>query len=209
MTGAVDTATTRDAGIQPPVEAASAAAPTGRGPDAPAPGDEQTLHDPLWQARSERNEYLDTLQRVQAEYDNYRRRARREQAEQHDRGGQALAEKLLPVLDSFDAARAHAPDVLAPLHSALTTRCAAPGWSGSTRRVSRSIPRSRTPSSSCPGRTSDRPPRTVPGRRRVPRRWSWTRCCVRATAGAAGWFGRRWCGSAASDSRARSRREGR
>ncbi len=119
MTGAVDTATTRDAGIQPPVEAPSAAAPTGRGPAAPAPGDEQTLHDPLWQARGERDEYLDTLQRVQAEYDNYRRRARREQSEQHDRGGQALVEKLLPVLDSFDAARAHAPDVLAPLHSAL------------------------------------------------------------------------------------------
>jgi molecular chaperone GrpE len=119
MTGAVDTATTRDAGIQPLVEAACEAAPTGRGPDAPTPSDDQTLQDQLSQARRQRDEYLDTLQRVQAEYDNYRRRARREQSEQHDRGGQALAEKLLPVLDSFDAARAHAPDVLAPLQSAL------------------------------------------------------------------------------------------
>ncbi len=116
---AADTATTRDTGTERPVEAASVAAATGRGPDAPAQGDEQTLQDQLSQARSERDEYLDTLQRVQAEYDNYRRRARREQSEQHERGAQALAEKLLPVLDSFDAARAHSPDVLAPLHSAL------------------------------------------------------------------------------------------
>jgi molecular chaperone GrpE len=116
VTGPADTATTPDTGTEPPVEVASAAAATGRGPDEQAQGDEKTLHDQLSQARSERDEYLHTLQRVQAEYDN---RARREQAEQHDRGGQALAEKLLPVLDSFDAARAHAPAVLAPLHSAL------------------------------------------------------------------------------------------
>lgn len=121
MSGAADTttgtATTRDTGTQPPAAAASAAAATGRESDAQAQG--QTLQDELWQACRERDEYLDTLQRVQAEYDNYRRRARREQSEQHDRGGQDLAEKLLPVLDSFDAARSHAPDVLAPLHSAL------------------------------------------------------------------------------------------
>lgn len=119
MSAAADTAATHDTRTQSPVEAASVAASTGRRPDAPAPGDEQKMQDQLSQARSERDEYLDALQRVQAEYDNYRRRAKREQSEQHDRGGQALAEKLLPVLDSFDAARAHSPDVLAPLHSAL------------------------------------------------------------------------------------------
>jgi molecular chaperone GrpE len=115
MSGAADTAIARDIGPLPPVEGASAAPATGRSPDA----QEQPLQDELSQARRERDEYLDTLQRVQAEYDNYRRRAKREQSEQHDRGGQVLAEKLLPVLDSFDAARAHAPDVLAPLRSAL------------------------------------------------------------------------------------------
>lgn len=125
MSGTADTATTRDSGTQPPVEGASAAPATGREPDAPAQG--QTLQDELAQARRERQEYLDTLQRVQAEYDNYRRRARREQSEQHDRGGQDLAEKLLPVLDSFDAARAHAPHVLGPLHSALLEALCAGG----------------------------------------------------------------------------------
>lgn len=80
---------------------------------------EVKIHEQLVRVCAERDEYLETLQRVQAEYDNYRRRAKREQGEQYDRGGQALAENLLPVLDSFDAARAHAPDVLAPLHSAL------------------------------------------------------------------------------------------
>jgi molecular chaperone GrpE len=116
MSGTADT-TTRDTGSQPPVEAASAAAATGRRPDAQAQA--QSQQDQLAQACRERAEYLDTLQRVQAEYDNYRRGARREQSEQSDRGGRALVEKLLPVLDSFDAARRHSPDVLAPLHSAL------------------------------------------------------------------------------------------
>ena len=123
MTGAADTETTRDAGTSRPWGGASTAPPQGRGPADGTPaqvqGDGQTLLEQLTQARRERDEYLDTLQRVQAEYDNYRRRAKREHSEQHDRGGQALAEKLLPVLDSFDAARAHAPDVLAPLHDAL------------------------------------------------------------------------------------------
>jgi molecular chaperone GrpE len=127
MSGAAGTATTRDTGIERPVEAASVAAATGRRPDAPAQGDGQTLQDQLAQARNERDEYLDTLQRVQAEYDNYRRRARREQSEQHERGGQALAEKLLPVLDSFDAAKGHSPDVLAPLHGALHDALCAAG----------------------------------------------------------------------------------
>ena len=118
MSGAAEAATVRDGRSEIPVEGACAAPPTGhdRGQ---VQGDEQSLIDELSQARRERDEYRETLQRVQAEYDNYRRRARREQSEQHDRGGQALAEKLLPVLDSFDAARSHAPDVLAPLHDAL------------------------------------------------------------------------------------------
>ncbi|MDJ0924245.1 MAG: nucleotide exchange factor GrpE [Acidimicrobiia bacterium] len=48
--------------------------------------------------------YLDTLQRVAAEFDNFRKRSTREREEIVDRASQRVIERLLPTLDSFDAA---------------------------------------------------------------------------------------------------------
>jgi len=53
--------------------------------------------------------YLADLQRVAAEYENYRKRTARERAELIDRSSQRVIEMLLPVLDSFDAAFTHEP----------------------------------------------------------------------------------------------------
>ncbi|EOM76576.1 nucleotide exchange factor GrpE [Rhodococcus rhodnii] len=47
------------------------------------------------------------LQRLQAEYANYRRRTDKEKVEQAARGKAAVAEQLLPVLDDLDRAKAH------------------------------------------------------------------------------------------------------
>jgi molecular chaperone GrpE len=58
----------------------------------------------LAQLESERDEYLDTLRRVQAEFENYRKRVIKEQTALVDRATEGLVEKLLPVLDSFDLA---------------------------------------------------------------------------------------------------------
>jgi len=102
-----------------PVEDAAGASSAGAPAGPTADADEQDLRAQLEQALRDRDEHRTTLQRVQAEYDNYRRRAQREQAEQRDRGGQELAERLLPVLDAFDGALHHAPEALTPLHSAL------------------------------------------------------------------------------------------
>ena len=52
----------------------------------------------------ERNELVDTLRRVQADFENYRKRVMREQTELAERGTERLLESLLPVLDSFDLA---------------------------------------------------------------------------------------------------------
>jgi len=79
----------------------------------------QDLRPRLEQALRERDDHLATLQRVQAEYDNYRRRAQRDAAAHRDRGGQELAEQLLPVLDAFDGALPHAGEAVRPLHGAL------------------------------------------------------------------------------------------
>jgi molecular chaperone GrpE len=66
----------------------------------------------LAQLESERDEYLDTLRRVQAEFENYRKRVIKEQTALVDRATEGLMEKLLPVLDSLELARANldAPD---------------------------------------------------------------------------------------------------
>ena len=52
-------------------------------------------------------DYLGDLQRVQAEFDNYKKRMRRDLAAESARGASRLVEKLLPVLDNFELAIAH------------------------------------------------------------------------------------------------------
>jgi len=61
----------------------------------------------LAQLESERSELVDTLRRVQADFENYRKRVLREQTALVDRATERLIEELLPVLDSFEGALAH------------------------------------------------------------------------------------------------------
>ena len=63
----------------------------------------------LAEARQEAGEHLDTLQRIAADFDNFRRRVQRDQAENVERASQRVIESLLPTLDSFDAALAYEP----------------------------------------------------------------------------------------------------
>jgi molecular chaperone GrpE len=58
----------------------------------------------LSQLEGERDELVDTLRRVQADFENYRKRMLREQTALVERATQRLVEDLLPVLDSFDGA---------------------------------------------------------------------------------------------------------
>lgn len=53
------------------------------------------------------HDYLGDLQRLQAEFDNYRKRMMKEQAAASARAGARLVEHLLPVLDNFERAIAH------------------------------------------------------------------------------------------------------
>ncbi|MHB1584253.1 MAG: nucleotide exchange factor GrpE, partial [Acidimicrobiales bacterium] len=56
---------------------------------------------------AERDEYLGALQRLKADFDNYRKRVLRQQEEQAARAAADLVGKLLPVLDTLDLAQAH------------------------------------------------------------------------------------------------------
>jgi molecular chaperone GrpE len=83
-------------------EAAASPAVDPTTPDPPTP-DPPTL-DPLAQAEAERDEYLATLQRLAADFDNYRKRAARDQQAFAARAAERLVAKLLPVLDDLERA---------------------------------------------------------------------------------------------------------
>jgi molecular chaperone GrpE len=55
-------------------------------------------------ARAEAESYLDDLRRLQAEFDNYRKRMMREQTARVASASQALVARLMPVLDNFELA---------------------------------------------------------------------------------------------------------
>ena len=63
--------------------------------------------DPLTAMTIERDEYLDTLRRVQAEFENYKKRMVRQQTEQLERAAEGLVNKLLPALDTLALALSH------------------------------------------------------------------------------------------------------
>jgi len=56
----------------------------------------------------ERDEYLDALRRLQADFENYKKRMVRQQTEHLERAAETLVSKLLPVFDTADLAIAHA-----------------------------------------------------------------------------------------------------
>lgn len=60
-------------------------------------------------ARSEADGYLDDLRRVAAEFDNFRKRAQRDQTAHMQRASERVLSSMLPVLDSFDAALSAEP----------------------------------------------------------------------------------------------------
>jgi molecular chaperone GrpE len=58
----------------------------------------------------ERDEYLDSLQRLKAEFDNFRKRTAREQESFAARANEALLKELLPILDDLERALEAAED---------------------------------------------------------------------------------------------------
>lgn len=62
----------------------------------------------LAQVAGERDEYLDHLRRLQAEFDNYRKRAQRDSEELRLRASEAVVGSLLPVVDNLGRALAAA-----------------------------------------------------------------------------------------------------
>lgn len=90
-------------------EAASGPAPSGSEPGA-APAESPVEVDEAAELKS-------TLQRVKAEYDNYRKRSVRQEQAAAERGKAFAATQLLPVLDDLERARRHGDLESGPLKS--------------------------------------------------------------------------------------------
>jgi molecular chaperone GrpE len=67
----------------------------------------------------ERDEYLDGMRRVQADFENYRKRVIQQQSDHAARAAESLVNDLLPVLDACDAAVLHGAEDVAPVQSQL------------------------------------------------------------------------------------------
>lgn len=72
--------------------------------DAEVEAEEDAIAADLAKARAEAESYLDDLRRLQADFDNYRKRTLREQTARAASASQALVTRLLPVLDNFELA---------------------------------------------------------------------------------------------------------
>jgi len=90
-----------------PTPEAGAAAPGGDREDERAPANEDAE---LEAARAEAARYLDHLRRLQAEFDNYRKRVLKEQTQAIEMAAQPAILRLLEVLDDFELALMAAND---------------------------------------------------------------------------------------------------
>jgi molecular chaperone GrpE len=72
--------------------------------EAPTPREQDEAGADLDAARAEAAQYLDHLRRLQAEFDNYRKRVVKEQTDLAELGALPVARRLLEVLDDFELA---------------------------------------------------------------------------------------------------------
>jgi molecular chaperone GrpE len=86
--------------------------PPKAGPEAEAAPESATPprtqeEDALAVALRQRDEYKDSLIRLQADFENYKKRMIKQQTDHLERAAESLVDKLLPVLDTADLALAH------------------------------------------------------------------------------------------------------
>src|SRR5205814_7080846 len=79
------------------------------GPDEPSRKEPAApATDEVAEAKAKADEYLQHLQRLQAEFDNYRKRVIREQTSTLELAAEPVMRRLLEVLDEFELALLHA-----------------------------------------------------------------------------------------------------
>lgn len=87
--------------------------------DEPEPVTVESLVESLELVANERDGYLDSLRRLQAEFENYKKAVAKREADARDRANEGLVTELLPVLDACDGAVANGAEDVTPVKSAL------------------------------------------------------------------------------------------
>jgi len=108
-----DDAQEGDGGAAPP---ASGRAPEGAPASEAAASKPAEAEDPLAAAKAEGQKFRDQLVRTLADFDNYRKRSRRDQDDAAKKGKESAVKELLPVFDNVERAlmsSERAPDVKA------------------------------------------------------------------------------------------------
>jgi len=77
------------------------------------------LVDDLERLSRERDGYLDAWRRTQADFENYKKRVTKQQADAAERAAEALVDKVLPVLDACDGAVRHGEEAVVPIFTTL------------------------------------------------------------------------------------------
>ena len=93
-----------DAGVDEPAVEAGSSTHSATSAEAAEIPDELSL------AREQAQTYLEHLQRLQAEFDNYRKRVLREQTSAVELASEPVMRRLLDVLDEFELALMHASE---------------------------------------------------------------------------------------------------
>ena len=68
---------------------------------------------------AQRDDYLDSLRRLQADFENFKKQSLRRNTDVVENAARSTVEKLLPVLDAFDGALAHGADDAKPIYDVL------------------------------------------------------------------------------------------
>lgn len=91
----------------------------GVAPDGAAADDSAAVEHDIEALLAERDEYKDIALRLQADFENYKKRVAQQSIDDVDRATGRLAEALLPVLDACEAAFTHGADGVEPIWSSL------------------------------------------------------------------------------------------
>ncbi len=89
-------------------ETAASSAPSSEPPGEETSGTEQAPQDPLEKALAEAAQFRDKMLRTAADFDNFRKRTRREVQDAEKKGRDSLLKELLPVFDNLERATDHA-----------------------------------------------------------------------------------------------------
>jgi len=88
----------------PAAETPPAQTPSTETPSTETPSTEDGQARALNETRAQAASYLEDLQRLKAEFENYRKRMVKEQTAMIERASAAVVERLLPILDNFELA---------------------------------------------------------------------------------------------------------